>query len=201
MFNVDSMLVKTPALTQASGTDGVLPSLIEHLAIVAPDLVDHGSRVNDHARRVIGLLPDAPPALAELTRITAALHDVGKLAISGKLLERPGPLSAIEYARVQRHAAIGANLLEAVAPDHPIVETVRHHHEWWNGAGYPAGLNGADIPLAARIVAVADAFDAMISGRPYRDSFSVIEALDELIRCAGTQFDPVIVEAMDEAAR
>jgi diguanylate cyclase (GGDEF)-like protein len=132
--------------------------------------------------------------LIELTRLAGSLHDLGKLAIPEEILRKPGPLTPPERLVLERHPQIGHRLLESLGVD-PVADWVLHHHERWDGTGYPDRLRGEEIPLGARIVFVADAYDAMTSDRAYRGRLTPREAVEELERCAGTQFDPVIVEA------
>jgi diguanylate cyclase (GGDEF)-like protein len=153
----------------------------------------HSERVGDLAARIARRL-DVDEAETELIRLAASLHDLGKLAIPEEILRKPGVLSESERLVLERHPQIGYRMLESLGVE-PIAEWVLHHHERWDGTGYPDGLRGEQIPLGARIIFVADAFDAMTSERVYRDPLSELEALAELERCAGTQFDPAIVEA------
>jgi PAS domain S-box-containing protein len=130
----------------------------------------------------------------------APLHDVGKLAVSDSVLLKPGKLTANEFEHVQRHAEIGAALLSG--SDFQVLqvaeEIARAHHEWWDGSGYPLGLEGDEIPLAARIVAVVDVFDALTHRRPYKSAWPVPAAVAEIHRLRGVQFDPRVVDAFDE---
>lgn len=126
----------------------------------------------------------------EALRIGGSLHDVGKIAVNASVLRKAGPLTAAEFEQIQWHPVAGAQLIEGVADFGPALPYVLHHHERWDGAGYPDGLVGVQIPLEARLLGVADAFDAMTSARPYRPALTVEAALGELQRCAGTQFDP-----------
>jgi diguanylate cyclase (GGDEF)-like protein len=156
----------------------------------------HSERVSEMAARVatkIGL--DAEQV--ELTRLAGSLHDLGKLAIPEEILRKPGELTDSERLVLERHPQIGFRMLDSLGVD-PVAETVLHHHERWDGAGYPDGKSGEEIPLGARIIFVADAFDAMTTDRVYRPKRSAEEALAELERCAGTQFDPTIVAAFAE---
>ena len=125
----------------------------------------------------------------------AELHDVGKIAIPEQVLEKPGPLDVAEWKLLRQHTIIGERILASAPALRPIATVVRASHERWDGAGYPDGLAGEDIPLAARIVAVCDAFDAMVTDRVYRRAHTLEDALEELRRCAGEQFDPSVVEA------
>lgn len=124
------------------------------------------------------------------------LHDVGKLLAPLSLLRQAGPLTADQWTRMQDHVRDGAELLSSIPVLAPYVEVVLAHHERFDGSGYPRSLAGEAIPLDARIVAVADAFDAMISGRPYREAIRPVPALEELARSRGSQFDPVVVDAL-----
>ena len=124
----------------------------------------------------------------------ALLHDVGKIGVPEAILSKPGPLSTEEWTVLRRHPEIGERICRPLGLSAEFVPIVRHHHERWDGAGYPDGLRGAAIPLGARIVGLADAFDAMTHDRPYRRAFSVAHALAELRRESGRQFDPDLVE-------
>jgi diguanylate cyclase (GGDEF)-like protein/putative nucleotidyltransferase with HDIG domain len=129
----------------------------------------------------------------ELTRLAGSLHDLGKLAVPEEILRKPGPLTPPERMVLERHPQIGFRMLESLGVD-PVADWVLHHHERWDGLGYPDRLAGEEIPLGARIIFVADAYDAMTSDRAYRSRLTPQEAIAELERCAGTQFDPDIVE-------
>jgi putative two-component system response regulator len=126
----------------------------------------------------------------------ALLHDVGKLSIPDRVLTKPGPLNELEWAAMRRHAALGERLLAHILDQADVLAIVRSHHERWDGGGYPDGKRGADIPLSARIVAVADAFQAMIEPRPYRKPRTRASALEEIASESGRQFDPACVEAL-----
>jgi diguanylate cyclase (GGDEF)-like protein len=125
----------------------------------------------------------------------AELHDIGKLAIPDAILDKPGPLDADELKLMRQHTVIGERILVAAPALRPVARLVRASHERWDGAGYPDRVAGAEIPLGARIIAVCDAYDAMVSNRPYRAAMPAAAALEELRRCAGTQFDPDAVRA------
>jgi two-component system cell cycle response regulator len=126
----------------------------------------------------------------------ALLHDVGKLSIPDRVLTKPGPLNELEWTAMRRHAALGERLLAHILDQAAVLAIVRSHHERWDGSGYPDGMSGDEIPLAARIVAVADAFQAMIEPRPYRAPRTPASALEEISSQSGRQFDPVCVKAL-----
>jgi diguanylate cyclase (GGDEF)-like protein/putative nucleotidyltransferase with HDIG domain len=156
----------------------------------------HSQRVAELAARTARRL-GLPDEEVELTRLAGSLHDLGKLAIPEEILRKPGPLTEPERIVLERHPQIGFRMLESLGVD-PVADWVLHHHERWDGSGYPDGLSGELIPLGARIIFVADAYDAMISERVYRRRVSPAEAIAELDRCAGTQFDPNVVAALAE---
>jgi ribonuclease P protein subunit RPR2 len=127
------------------------------------------------------------------------LHDIGKMAIPDRILQKPGPLTRSEWKRMQTHTVVGEQMLAGVAVLHGGgLQVVRSHHERWDGRGYPDGLGGAEVPLGARVFAVADALDAMTSDRPYRRAQRWSAAHDEILAQAGKQFDPDVVEAFRE---
>ncbi|TLM98285.1 MAG: HD-GYP domain-containing protein, partial [Actinobacteria bacterium] len=154
---------------------------------------DHSANVSELASglaQVLGL----PGETVQLLELAGLVHDVGKIGISDDILLKAGRLSDEERAAIERHCELGVQILTP-ARLYDVLPAVRHHHERWDGAGYPEGLAGHDIPLEARILCVCDAFESMTAGRPYRAARSTEEALDELRACAGTQFDPVITPA------
>ena len=127
-------------------------------------------------------------------RLLALFHDIGKVGVSDRILLKPGPLTPEERAEMQRHCEVGHRIAQSIPDLPPIASWILKHHEWWNGKGYPLGLKGEEIPLECRILAIADAYDAMTHDRPYRKAMTREEALAELKRCAGTQFDSDLVE-------
>ncbi|TML21151.1 MAG: diguanylate cyclase [Actinobacteria bacterium] len=156
----------------------------------------HSERVAELSARVamrLGLDQEQ----IELTRLSGSLHDLGKLAIPEEILRKPGELTDSERLVLERHPQIGFRMLDSLGVD-TVADIVLHHHERWDGAGYPDGMRGEEIPLGARIIFVADAYDAITSDRVYSPKRSSGAALAELERCAGTQFDPTIVAAFAE---
>ena len=186
------------AKAHVANLNRLLFSTVETLAtaIDAKDEVTH-----DHVRRV----QQGALALARELGITdadalkaieagALLHDTGKIAVPEHILNKPGRLTPGEFEKMKRHAPIGAQILSSIEFPYPVVPIVRHHHENWNGTGYPDGLKGEDIPLGARILSVVDCFDALTSDRPYRKRMTDADALKILVERRGTMYDPTIVD-------
>lgn len=158
------------------------------------DLEHHSSRVTAYA---IATAEEMGLSKYEIGVIEHAgyLHDIGKIGISESILFKPGSLDEEEWVEIKKHPGIGENVLEPCGVFQLEQPVVRHHHERPDGKGYPDGLESLEIPLAARILAVADAYDAMTSSRPYREAMEPDEAINEIKRCNGTQFDPEVVDA------
>jgi HD-GYP domain-containing protein (c-di-GMP phosphodiesterase class II) len=168
--------------------------LLRVLAERYPELDDHSHGVGSLAEET-GRQLQLPDADVERVRLAAELHDIGKVAIPDAILNKPGPLSDEEWEYIRRHPVIGERILLAAPSLAHVAQIVRASHERVDGRGYPDGLIGPQVPIGARIVAVCDAFDAMTTRRPYNAPRSVPDALGELRRCAGTQFDAEVVEA------
>lgn len=153
----------------------------------------HSERVAAYTMAMANRLKLSPTELADIER-GALLHDIGKIGVPDSILYKPEPLTPQEWEIMKQHPAIGYRMCMKVDALRPAAPIVLHHHERWDGQGYPYGLAGEAIPLGARIFAIADTLDAMTSDRPYRKAMSFAEAREEIIRCAGTQFDPDMVK-------
>jgi two-component system, cell cycle response regulator len=157
---------------------------------------------SEHGREVAGLVPSVGRLLGikgedlEELELAARFHDIGKVAVPPAVLNKPGPLDDSERAVMACHVEWGARILENLPGCDSIARIVRHHHERFDGGGYPDGLRGGDIPLASRVIAACDAYGAMISDRPYRRALGRDRAAGELRDCSGTQFDPGAVAAV-----
>jgi diguanylate cyclase (GGDEF)-like protein len=173
--------------------------LVRVLAERYPELGDHLEGVADLAEAVAAKLGLGEQETAAV-RHAAALHDIGKVAIPDSILSKPAALDEDEWAFMRTHTLIGERILGGAPALAPLGRLVRSSHEHMDGAGYPDGLTGEEIPLGARIIAVCDAYDAMLSPRPYSPARTRVEALAELRRCAGSQFDPAVVEAFAAVA-
>lgn len=184
----------------------------EHLALARQETVEVLSRAGEfrdddtgqHCQRV-GEMSGAiarhlrlDPHMVELIRMVAPLHDIGKIAVPDDVLRKPGKLTDAEYEMIKLHVVVGGQLL--AGKKSPLLKIAREiaqfHHERWDGKGYSEGLAGADIPISARIVSVADTFDAITNDRPYRKARTAVEAVEEIRKMSGTQFDPAVVDAL-----
>ncbi len=185
----------------ASGPDSVddareaLDVLARVMDLSDPATSDHSRDIADLVPRVGHLLGIFGDACEEL-ELAARFHDVGKVAVPAGVLRKPGPLEEDEWDLMAQHVEWGAELLRHLPSCGGIARIVRHHHERYDGGGYPEGLTGEEIPLASRVIAVCDAYGAMITDRPYRRALAPADALDELRRGAGSQFDPDAVAAV-----
>jgi putative nucleotidyltransferase with HDIG domain len=173
-------------------------STIEALAMAvdAKDQITHGHirRVQVYATELAKRLGVTDEQQLRAIEAAALLHDMGKLAIPEYILNKPGKLTAAEFEKMKRHADIGADLLSSISFPYPVVPIVRHHHENWEGTGYPSGLSGHDIPLGARILSVVDCFDALTSDRPYRPRMSDEDSFAILRERSGRMYDPLVVD-------
>jgi HD-GYP domain-containing protein (c-di-GMP phosphodiesterase class II) len=177
--------------------ENAIRRLLDLAEFSAPDVAAHMARTARLATALVKDLALGEP-LARTVVLTARLHDIGKLGIPPRLLEKPAPLTDIEFRKMREHSVIGQQMLVRRAELRSIGPLVRATHERWDGTGYPDRLRGPAIPIAARIVAVCDAFDAMTRPRAYSAAMPIGAAMDELRDCAGTQFDPGVVEAFCE---
>jgi len=166
------------------------------MAIDAKDQVTHGHirRVQIHATSLARHVGVRDEKLLKAIEAAALLHDMGKLAVPEYILNKPGKLTEAEFEKMKLHASVGADILSAIDFPYPVVPIVRHHHENWDGTGYPAGIKGTDIPIGARILAVVDCFDALTSDRPYRPRLSDEQALAILMDRRGSMYDPLIID-------
>ena len=173
-----------------------IQSLVRALEAKDPLTRGHSDRVAEFAAALAAGFPGVDP---EMVRLGARLHDIGKIGIRSTVLRKPGPLTVDERDHIRSHPSIGEQILAPMLEERIILDIVRHHHERWDGRGYPDGLAGEAIPLAARIVAVADSFDAMTTHRPYRPARTAEQAVAEIEAEAGHQFDPAVAAAAGAA--
>jgi HD-GYP domain-containing protein (c-di-GMP phosphodiesterase class II) len=172
--------------------------LLRALAERHPDLGDHQDGVAELAAEVARRAGIEGEDFKQVCH-AAALHDVGKVAIPDAIIDKPAALDDEEWAFMRRHTIVGERIIAAAPALGGAAKLVRSSHEAFDGSGYPDGLAGEQIPLGARIIAICDAFDAMISDRPYSRPRTIEEAIAELRRCAGAQFDPALVRLFEQA--
>ncbi|HYZ46043.1 MAG TPA: HD-GYP domain-containing protein [Actinomycetota bacterium] len=166
-----------------------IEALVSALEARDPYTQEHAGRIRD-TTMALSVALQVPLEERRSVRLGAILHDVGKIGVADSILRKPGPLTESEWILMRAHPVIGEHMLRGIDFLNPALPVVRHHHERWDGRGYPDGLAGGEIPIGARIVAVCDAFDAMTSDRPYRPRMSTAAACEQLARGAGAQFDP-----------
>ena len=180
-------------------TQATIVSLTDALEVRDAYTHHHSARVTEYVEAILDEMPHIPSRLKLITVEAARIHDVGKIGIKDTALLKAGPLTDDERQEMQRHSAIGADIVSNLGIYRHSAAIVRHHHERYDGRGYPDALKGDEIPLGARIIAVADAFDAMTSNRPYRRALPFSVALDEIVKNSGVQFDPQVVDAFQRA--
>lgn len=189
------------AIENANLYQGIKEAFYQTAEVLAHTIEQADPYTGQHIKRVmefsvaIGLRLGLSAAERENVRLAAVLHDVGKIAVPDHVLSKQDELRDYELELIKRHSSTGSDILGKAMHLHPVMGAVRGHHERWDGQGYPDGLSGTDIPLAARIIAVADSFDAMTSERPYREPLSWDAAIEEVRACSGSQFDPEVAHA------
>jgi putative nucleotidyltransferase with HDIG domain len=174
--------------------DSLLETLAEVIDLRDPNVLGHSKRVTAYAVALAEKM-GLNEKQVRLIHKASLLHDIGKLGIPNEILMKPSRLTPIEYEAIKKHADLGGNLVKNSPSLLALVPIIRHHHEFYNGMGYPEKLAGNQIPIEARIVSVADALEAMTSDRPYRKRFTISQVIDELRTFSGTQFDPLVVSA------
>lgn len=177
--------------------DGLLNTLAEVVDLRDPYVLGHSKQVANYSMMIAERLGLSEKRL-DLIRKAGLLHDIGKLGISEQILFKPGKLTKDEYEIVKNHVTLGAEILAASHALKDLIPIIRHHHERYDGLGYPDGLKGDEIPIEARILSVADAVEAMASDRPYRRGLDNQEVIEEIEKCTGTQFDPLVVKIFVE---
>lgn len=197
----ENYLKSSKLLNQSSSHHSILASIMATLYAKSQETEEHGQRLGDYANLIGEHLGLGQKSLDDL-RLLSMLHDIGKIGVDDQILNKPGKLTAEEWMQMKKHPEIGHRIVMSTPELKHIADLILHHHERWDGMGYPAGLKGQEIPLLSRILAVAGAYDAMLEDRVYRKAISTEAALDEIRHCAGTQFDPeiagLLVEIMEQ---
>jgi len=191
--DAESKMYREKLFHHSSDNNSIIQTVKQMLLARDNGTGDHSDRLQKLLVAFASAAGIAESAVADLL-LFAKFHDVGKMGIADSILLKPGPLTESELKEMHRHCEIGHRIAHASTDMLPIADWILKHHEWWNGQGYPLGLNGKNIPLECRILAIVDAYDAMISDRPYRKAIGPDAAVEELLRCSGTQFDPALVE-------
>lgn len=196
LSNFDELLLKEQEAlkVERSMLLGAISSLAQALDARDGYTRSHSESVARYAADIARYL-GYPPSEVEIVHTAGQLHDIGKIGIPDAILQKPGKLTSEEYEQIKTHSTIGANILSSIPRLDKISLAVRHHHERWDGSGYPAGLEGEDIPVLARILSVADTFDALTSDRPYRKGFSTDKALEIVAELSGSQLCPLCSES------
>ena len=187
------MMSRNQSLVSKDLRGNLISSLQKLLEEKTEETIEHASRINTYATKIGTVIGLSTIELHELA-LLAALHDVGKIAIPDTIILKSESLTPDEWEIMRKHTEIGYNMTRSIPELAHVASKILHHHEWWNGEGYPDGLAGEDIPLLARIIAVVDAFDVMTSGRSYKKSLSREKALEELRNYSGTHFEPRLVD-------
>jgi hypothetical protein len=180
--------------------DGTMQALIATIDAKDPYTRGHSARVADFAH-LIALRAGLSAADADRARLCGLVHDIGKIGVGEGVLRKPGRLTDEEFRQIAAHPVIGHDILRGIPQMADVLPGVLHHHEKWAGGGYPHGIAGSEIPLMGRLIAVADALDAMTTSRTYRGARPMAAALEEIARCSGTHFDPLFAEAAIGADR
>ncbi len=200
--NTAAMAIENTKLHQTvlDAYKGTIKTLAAAIDAKDPYTHGHSQRVMEYAL-IAGANLSLSPEEMETLEYASILHDVGKISVDSVILNKPGSLTEAEWEIIQEHPAIGANLLRGISFLEKAADLVLYHHERYDGEGYPTGLKGDALPLGARIIAVADAFDTMTTDRAYREAMTVDEAIKELNECSGKQFCPVAVKAFSSGLR
>lgn len=197
IHEAEKWVYRKKLLVNESYRSGIIRLLLSTLHENSPDTQEHSDRMTQLCQEIAMRLKLSSEETNDLV-LLSLLHDIGKIGIRQEILNKPGPLTPTERLEIELHPEIGFRIAQNIPELAQVARYILAHHEHWDGKGYPNGLHGEEIPLASRMVAVVDAFDVMVSGRPYRAARSKDEALEELMRCSGTQFDPEIVEILAE---
>lgn len=192
IIEAEDKMFRRKLLENKSARSAFITSLEKTLWTRSHETREHCQRLQDMAI-AIGQGINLPNTELDNLKLLASLHDIGKIAVPNNILEKPGKLSREEWETIRKHPEIGYRIAVSSPEMAPIAEAILHHHEHWDGRGYPLGFKGEEIPLLSRIIAIADAYDVMVNGRPYQTPINPQKAWEEIEHCAGTQFDPTLV--------
>jgi diguanylate cyclase (GGDEF)-like protein/PAS domain S-box-containing protein len=196
----DNKMYKEKVYNSQSTRSAVIRAMMESLEIIDFAAEGHVDRLQSLIKNMAEVI-ELPKGKVMDMYLLAQFHDIGKVGISADILFKQGTLTPGELVEIRRHSEIGHRIVQYIPDLIRIADWILKHHEWWNGEGYPFGLKGEEIPLECRIMAIVDAYDSMTSDRPYRKALPPEDAVTELLRCSGTQFDPVLVDKFVEIIR
>lgn len=191
--NAENRMYRNKLMDNKSYRSSIVESLTNSLLEKDYESMKHTRRVGDIVMKMADKMNMSVAEKDEIM-LLATLHDIGKLAVPEEILLKKGKLSDEEWSTIKKHPMTGYNICKTIPELLPIAENILTHHEWWNGGGYPQGLKFNDIPLLSRIISIADAYDVMTNSRSYKKAMTHEDAIKELLRCSGTQFDPSLVE-------
>jgi HD-GYP domain-containing protein (c-di-GMP phosphodiesterase class II) len=191
----ENIMYRRKLNNRSSRKSKVLDSIVETLNAKTEETKDHSDRMSELAVQTMQKLGMVRASEIEDMELLCRVHDIGKITVDDNILKKPGPLTDAEYELIKRHSEAGYKIIRNITDSDNVCNGVLLHHERWDGTGYPQGLKGDAIPIFARIITVVDAYDAMTNDRIYSVKMTHEEALKELQRCTGTQFDPKVVQA------
>ncbi|MBU1019826.1 MAG: HD domain-containing protein, partial [Firmicutes bacterium] len=200
LIRAEDMMYENKLLEKSSWRSVIVSSLESSLYEKSYETEEHALRVADYSKLIAEALNLHQNEITSVI-VLSKLHDIGKIAIDDSILLKPGKLDKFEWAMIKKHPETGYRIASSLNELAHIADGILSHHEHYDGKGYPRGLKGEDIPLHARIVSIADAFDVMTSERAYKQTLSIEEAISELISCRGTQFDPNLVDIFIDIIR
>lgn len=176
---------------------GTIKAIIEALDAKDSYTLGRSRRVTFYTMKIVGALSDISADMANKIELAGLLHDIGMIGVSDDILCKVERLNQDEYEEIKKHVKHGVRILDDIKQLRSVVEIIKYHHEYYNGGGYPYGLKGEEIPIGSRVIAVADAFDGMLSSRAYRDALEPYSALEKIKEMSGVQFDPQIINALE----
>jgi len=179
---------------RSSRKSQTMEAVLETLNTKTEETKEHCDRIGSFAVEIMKALGYTRTSDLDDIKLLCKVHDIGKITISEEILSKPDKLTDEEYNKIKNHSEAGFKIIKNIVESDLIANGVLYHHERYDGNGYPFGLIGDNIPLYARIIAICDSYDVMVEGRPYQAKKTHKEAIDEIIRCSGTQFDPMIVQ-------
>lgn len=193
MAYADDRMYMDKLVNRKSNKSGYLKALKNAVKEKSYETSSHDDRIVNIVK-IMGTYINLDKEKMDALVLSASLHDIGKIGVSEEIIKKKNPLTESEWKEIKRHPEIGCRIVNGIFPSPLVEEGILHHHERWDGNGYPSGLKGQEIPVIARIITLADSFDTMIQGRRYKKPMKYQDVIDELIRCSGKQFDPEVVE-------